>query len=306
MTSHRPLIALTPLMDYGRDSLWMLPGYMEAIIRAGGTPIMLPLTDDPAIIRQCADRFDAFLFTGGPDVGPGVGPHAGSRVGLPANPHADLQSDSRSPASHGTDSPVGHVDDAVVADGVSADVASADEAGGTDIADVAAADEADGTVAGRAEALSPERDRMESLLLPAVMELDKPILGICRGIQFINASLGGTLWQDLPSEHPSNIEHHMNPPYDAFSHDVTLVPHAPLAELFPGVRTIPVNSYHHQAVREPAEGFKIMALAPDGIIEAMYRPASHFVWAVQWHPEFLYKVDPRSQAIFDIFVAHCL
>lgn len=56
MTTNRPLIAVTPLMDYGRDSLWMLPGYMEAIMRAGGTPVMLPLTDDTDILAQCAER----------------------------------------------------------------------------------------------------------------------------------------------------------------------------------------------------------------------------------------------------------
>ena len=166
MTTNRPLIAVTPLMDYGRDSLWMLPGYMEAIMRAGGTPVMLPLTDDTDILAQCAERFDAFLFTGGPDVGPMVGAAA--------------------------------------------------------------------SATGRSEVLSPERDRMESILLPAVMAWDKPILGICRGIQFINAALRGTLWQDLPSQHPSDIEHHMNPPYDAFGHNVSLVPGTPLASLFAG------------------------------------------------------------------------
>lgn len=64
MTTNRPLIAVTPLMDYGRDSLWMLPGYMEAIMRAGGTPVMLPLTDDTDILAQCAERFDAFSVYG--------------------------------------------------------------------------------------------------------------------------------------------------------------------------------------------------------------------------------------------------
>lgn len=237
MTTNRPLIAVTPLMDYGRDSLWMLPGYMEAIMRAGGTPVMLPLTDDTDILAQCAERFDAFLFTGGPDVGPMVGAAA--------------------------------------------------------------------SATGRSEVLSPERDRMESILLPAVMAWDKPILGICRGIQFINAALRGTLWQDLPSQHPSDIEHHMNPPYDAFGHNVSLVPGTPLASLFAGQTEIAVNSYHHQAVREPAAGLEVMAVAPDGVIETLYRPASHFLWAVQWHPEFLYKVDPRSQTIFDAFVGSC-
>ena len=57
MTTNRPLIAVTPLMDYGRDSLWMLPGYMEAIMRAGGTPVMLPLTDDTDILAQCASVY---------------------------------------------------------------------------------------------------------------------------------------------------------------------------------------------------------------------------------------------------------
>ncbi|MBW3089642.1 gamma-glutamyl-gamma-aminobutyrate hydrolase family protein [Bifidobacterium sp. 82T25] len=179
--------------------------------------------------------------------------------------------------------------------------AVADSKTGSPAGDSTAASDAGAT--GRSEVLSPERDRMESLLLPAVMQLDKPILGICRGIQFINRYLGGTLWQDLPSEHPSAVEHHMNPPYDAFGHSVSLVPGTPLAALFAGRSEIAVNSYHHQAVREPAAGLEVMATAPDGVIEALWRPASRFLWAVQWHPEFLYCVDTRSQAIFDVFVA---
>lgn len=63
MTTNRPLIAVTPLMDYGRDSLWMLPGYMEAIMRAGGTPVMLPLTDDTDILAQCAERLGLRTFS---------------------------------------------------------------------------------------------------------------------------------------------------------------------------------------------------------------------------------------------------
>ncbi|WP_338024098.1 gamma-glutamyl-gamma-aminobutyrate hydrolase family protein [Bifidobacterium saguinibicoloris] len=271
MMTDRPMIAVTPLMDYGRDSLWMLPGYMDAVLRAGGTPVMPPLTDDADVVEQCAERFDAFLFTGGPDVG--------SSVGLLANP-----GNRTGIGAAGTDEPMDGKRDGA--------------AGRRD--DSTAADADDAT--GRSEALSPERDRMESLLLPAVIRLDKPILSICRGIQFINRFLGGTLWQDLPTEHPSGVEHHMNPPYDAFGHTVTLTPGTPLAELFVGQREIAVNSYHHQAVREPAPGLRVMGVAPDGVIEALWRPASRFLWAMQWHPEFLYKVDPRSQAIFDTFV----
>ena len=271
MAAERPLVAVTPLMDYGRDSLWMLPGYMEAVMRAGGTPVMLPLTGDAGVIAQCAERFDAFLFTGGPDVGPSVGEKRQGEAAAESHDSGTNNNDNHNTSDCGT----------------------------------TGKDHADDSVTGRSEVLSPERDRMESLLLPAVMALDKPILGICRGIQFINAALGGTLWQDLPSEHPSDIEHHMNPPYDAFGHTVALVSGTPLTALFAGQSEIAVNSYHHQAVREPAAGLEVMATAPDGVIEALYRPSSRFLWAVQWHPEFLYKVDARSQAIFDAFVSSC-
>ena len=205
-------------------------------MRAGGTPVMLPLTDDADILAQCAERFDAFLFTGG---------RMWDRWLVQRPPPPAVARCSLLSATEWIDS-----------------VASCNGLGQADS-------------------------------------------GICRGIQFINAALRGTLWQDLPSQHPSDIEHHMNPPYDAFGHNVSLVPGTPLASLFAGQTEIAVNSYHHQAVREPAAGLEVMAVAPDGVIEALYRPASHFLWAVQWHPEFLYKVDPRSQAIFDAFVGSC-
>lgn len=255
MGAYRPVVGVTPLMDYGRDSLWMLPGYMNALIRAGGAPVMLPLTDDADVISQCVERCDAFLFTGGPDIGPALS-HGYDRAGCNADKANGKSSSAQSESS-----------------------------------------------VGRNEALSPERDRMESALLREVITRDKPALGICRGIQLINVALGGTLWQDLPSEHPSDIEHHMMPPYDRFGHEVTLVSGTPLACLFAGQTAIAVNSYHHQAVRDVASGLEIMATAADGVIEALWRPASRFLWAVQWHPEFLYRVDPRSQAIFNTFVS---
>ncbi|NMM92829.1 gamma-glutamyl-gamma-aminobutyrate hydrolase family protein [Bifidobacterium oedipodis] len=294
MTVDRPMIALTPLMDYGRDSLWMLPGYMEAIERAGGVPVMLPLSGDPVVIEQCARQFDGFLFTGGPDVGPWVKPGKTVRE-CPTG--GAVATDIAMPAGNTI---LGG--NAVIAD----QAISAIDVGGTGGAnDTEDAEDAEDDATGRSEALSMERDRMETLLLHNVVQLDKPVFGICRGIQLINRWFGGTLWQDLPSEHPSAVEHHMNPPYDAFGHDVMLAPSTPLAELFAGEWTIAVNSYHHQAVREVAAGFEVMAEAPDGVVEAIRRPASRFLWAVQWHPEFLYKVDPRSQQLFDVFVAAC-
>ncbi len=150
---------------------------------------------------------------------------------------------------------------------------------------------------------APCRDTLESALLPAVLEADKPVFGICRGLQFINAALGGTLWQDLPSEHPSEIVHRQGKPYDFPAHPVVL--YGPLKALL-GKVTIPVNTLHHQAVRLLAPSLKPMAITPDGLTEAVYMPGKRFVWAVQWHPEFLYKKDPDSLSLFRAFVDACL
>ena len=147
----------------------------------------------------------------------------------------------------------------------------------------------------------PERDTMEVKLLNAALRRDKPIFGICRGIQFINAVLGGTLYQDLPSQYPSEIEHHQHPPYDVPVHTVTPIPSTPLAALL-GDGPFAVNSYHHQALKTLAPAWSAMAVAPDGIIEAAYMPDRRFVWAVQWHPEFSFRVDENSRKLFHAFV----
>ena len=147
----------------------------------------------------------------------------------------------------------------------------------------------------------PERDRMELLLLREALRLDKPVLGICRGIQFINAALGGSLYQDLNTQHPSQVEHHQHAPYDVPTHTVSLLPETPLRHLL-GLERLDVNSYHHQAVREIAPGLVAMAVSPDGLTEALYKPDARFLWAVQWHPEFSFRVDESSRKIFAAFI----
>ena len=112
--------------------------------------------------------------------------------------------------------------------------------------------------------ICPARDRMEQALLHLALERDLPVLGICRGIQFLNAVLGGTLYQDLPTEHPSQTQHHMTPPYDRAVHTVTIQPGTPLAELL-GTEHIGVNSYHHQAVKTLAPCLTEMAWSEDGL-----------------------------------------
>lgn len=150
----------------------------------------------------------------------------------------------------------------------------------------------------------PARDEMEQALLTQALGLDRPVLGICRGIQFLNAALGGTLYQDLPTEHYSKIVHHQERPYDQPSHEVSLLRGSPLAELL-GDKTLAVNSCHHQGVRHLADSLSAMAYAPDGLVEAVWMPGKRFVWAVQWHPEFSHKASEASRKIFRAFVERC-
>lgn len=146
------------------------------------------------------------------------------------------------------------------------------------------------------------RDDMEQYLLTSAVAADKAVLGICRGIQLMNAVYGGTLYQDLPSEHISNIVHQMKPPYDRCAHTVILTPDTPLHTLLQA-DSCPVNSYHHQAIRRLAPLFSVMATAPDGIVEGIYMPDRRFVWGVQWHPELSYQTSPQSAQIFAALVA---
>ncbi len=150
----------------------------------------------------------------------------------------------------------------------------------------------------------PQRDSMEKILLKNALDMKKPLLGICRGIQFINASLGGTLYQDIPTQHPSQLEHHQKPPYHLPSHDVTICTGSPLHQLLKK-DCLSVNSYHHQAIRDLAPGLEPMAFAPDGLIEAVCLPDEKFFWAVQWHPEFSHAVDEDSRKIFSALVNAC-
>jgi putative glutamine amidotransferase len=127
-------------------------------------------------------------------------------------------------------------------------------------------------------------------------------LGICRGIQFFNVLLGGSLYQDIPVELPNAISHAQKPPYDTHAHAVRLISESPLRKLI-GKERIEVNSYHHQGINKLAKGLEVMALADDGLVEAVYMPVHPYVWAVQWHPELSLK-DEASKKIFASFVGN--
>ncbi len=148
------------------------------------------------------------------------------------------------------------------------------------------------------------RDFMEGFILKLCMSEDKPLLGICRGIQFVNAYLGGTLYQDLPTEYDSQVEHHMKPPYDRAVHKVTVYDGSKLADII-GAGDHEVNSYHHQAVKELSPKVTAMAVSEDGLVEAMDIKHQSFAVAVQWHPEFSYEVSEDSVKLVQAFITAC-
>lgn len=150
-----------------------------------------------------------------------------------------------------------------------------------------------------------DRDELETHLLRTALAAEKPVLCICRGLQLFNVVMGGTLWQDLPSQRPSEIRHSQGKPYGAATHTVDLVPGSPLHSLL-GRDTIGVNTRHHQGIRELAPSLAVMGTAPDGLIESICLPGTRFAWGVQWHPEHMAPDDAASVRIFEAFVDACI
>ena len=143
------------------------------------------------------------------------------------------------------------------------------------------------------------RDAAEPKLLRAFLAADKPVLGICRGIQVMNAVLGGTLYLDIkPFEHVPHNDHW------AKVHIVTVRRGTLLSRLL-RQDTVLVNSQHHQAADRTAPGLEVAALSEDGIVEALEKPDARFCLGVQWHPEWLSDADPAQQGLFDAFVEAC-
>ena len=133
--------------------------------------------------------------------------------------------------------------------------------------------------------INPHRDEQELLLARLAANRQIPILGICRGIQVMTAALGGTLFQDIYSQTDQpRIKHSQELEREYPSHRVSLTPGSTLAKIF-GAESLLVNSFHHQAVKEPAPGFRIAAQAADGVIEAVESTEYKSMIGVQWHPE---------------------
>lgn len=226
----KPLVGVMPLWDEKKDSIWMLPGYLNGLIEAGITPIIFPFLQEEEELRKLVMLCDGILFTGGHDVSPSF---------YGENPQ-------------------------------------------------------NGTICYEI------RDNMEKIVFDIATKENKSILGICRGLQFINVALGGTLYQDLERDFPSSVNHRQKPPYDLPCHEVMLEEGTPLRDCL-GRNRVSVNSAHHQGIKDLAPSLLSMAKSPDGLIEAIYEPTKRFLWAVQWHPEFRHLVDEDSRTLFKAF-----
>ncbi len=152
--------------------------------------------------------------------------------------------------------------------------------------------------------VSEERDRFDWLLLERAHADKLPVFGICRGFQTLNVFRGGTLIQDLPSQRPSPIAHARDDAPTAFVHEVRLAPHSVLNDAAAELR-VPVNSSHHQALRELGRGLVPIAWSEDGLIEGFQNENwdEHRVLGVQWHPERLWQSDAFSRRLFHDFIA---
>lgn len=152
--------------------------------------------------------------------------------------------------------------------------------------------------------ISPLRDRMEIYLTRRAINEGMPILGICRGIQIMNAAMGGSIYQDIHLQHKDRelIKHSQQAPKWYPTHEINIKAGSKVRQIF-NKENLSVNSFHHQSVKDVADCFEITSLAPDGIIEAIECKEHPFAVGVQWHPELMWEEDILHLEIFNEFVA---
>ena len=223
-----PIIGLTG--NFRDSDCTLAEGYYQSILKAGGTPFIIPCYDDIDALVNTLEHLDGIVLTGGADINP---------LYLGEEPIKEL---------HG---------------------------------------------------INPRRDRQELLLTKLAADRQIPILGICRGIQTMNAAFGGTLLQDIHVQmEGTRIKHDQNLERSYASHTVSIESNSLLHEVF-GADSIAVNSFHHQAVKEAAPGFRVCARATDGVIEAIESTEYKSMLGVQWHPEcFILRGDECMMPLF--------
>lgn len=152
----------------------------------------------------------------------------------------------------------------------------------------------------------PVRDEMEEIIFKLALKSRKPVFGICRGIQVLNVFLGGTLYQDIPTQFQSvlNLSHSQKSGRTVLSHSVSIEKSSLLYEIL-GEDSLMVNSFHHQGIKQLSPELNIAARSKDELIEAVYMKDHPFFLAVQWHPEHLFRVNEGAKKLFDAFIVAC-
>lgn len=227
--SYAPRIGILPRYDFESTGISLSAGYTAGVLAAGGLPMVLPITDDPAMLHRFICACDGFIVPGGSDIDPKFY-------------------------------------------GQKRDV--------------------------RLHRVIRRRDEMEIAFIPLILAAEKPLLGICRGMQALNVARGGTLYQDIHSaiagEH---IQHVQGRPFERPTHEVDIAPDSKLARIM-GTGHCRVNTLHHQSIAEAGNGVRVVAKAPDGVAEAIEMPDADFVVGVQWHPEYLWPAHAEELRLF--------
>ena len=151
--------------------------------------------------------------------------------------------------------------------------------------------------------VNDEQDKYEFDIADAALNLNKPVLATCRGMQIINTLLGGSLHQHLADEYGNSIQHRSSK-NRCVEHEVKVDQHSDLADMLGCVR-FSVKSWHHQSIKTLARGFRAVAFADDGVIEAIESQAYPDLIAVQWHPEIENENNELQQQLFQCWLNKC-
>jgi len=149
--------------------------------------------------------------------------------------------------------------------------------------------------------MSKRRSTFELDMVRLARKTNVPVLGICGGMQTMNVACGGSLFQDIPSQFATSLQHRQLKPATALSHAITITPGSLLRRIMHTV-TLRVNSSHHQSVKAVAPSLVASAVASDGVIEAIESPTHRFFLGIQWHPEFLFDRYRLHRRLFEAFL----
>lgn len=148
----------------------------------------------------------------------------------------------------------------------------------------------------------PDKDVFDLLIAKIACELNKPILAICRGQQILNVTFGGTLYQDLSDIEGCYIKHQQQTKDGAATHTIDISPNSILYSILGN--SIVTNTFHHQAIKILAPGFKVTAFSKDNVIEAIEKCDENFVVGVQFHPEIMTVYNDKNMLkLFEAFIA---